>query len=166
MKLNTLAIVGGLIAFTATSAAQVQCPTYAHAFEAQTTIERQILVRSDAAQIIGGQQASFQGNVLIATPQSTIYTDSATIEENGAIIRAAGDVRYLDPMLKVDSIGVEANTPLKLLQMNSTEYQLNNLGGRGGAELLSISEAKGLLLEDVSFTTCPKGGEDWKILAS
>ncbi|MGQ8367173.1 LPS-assembly protein LptD [Glaciecola sp. 1036] len=146
--------------------AQLQCPTDSHEFE-PTEIPAGILaVSSHEAQIIKDTQATFQGDVIIKTQDSVIKTESASIENNGEVIKAEGDVYYTDPLLNVESLGVEINTPLKLLQMASTEYKLSSINGRGGSEVLSISEQNGILLEDVSFTTCPKGNEDWKIQAS
>nr|WP_284219116.1 LPS assembly protein LptD [Agaribacter marinus] len=148
------------------ASAQEACQVDVHSFMPKNVAEGQIQVNSEAAQIIRNKVATFEGSVTIATSESTIKTESATVEENGKIIRADGDVLYTDALLQVDSVGVEVNAPLKLLQMASTEYKLSTTKGRGGAELLSISQEKGVLLEDVSFTTCPVGGEDWKIQAS
>lgn len=142
------------------------CSIESYEFEAKLIPDEQIHVNSDAAQIISDQLATFVGNVEIATADRFIQTDSAIIENNGQIIRADGKVDYVDPLLKVESNGLELNADLNLMQMASTEYKLSTINGRGNSEVLSISREKGVLLEDVSFTTCPKGGEDWKINAS
>ncbi|MEM0911431.1 MAG: LPS assembly protein LptD [Pseudomonadota bacterium] len=142
------------------------CLIDAYEFEAKIIPEEQIHVNSDAAQIVSDQLATFVGNVKIETRDRTIETDSASIENNGQVIIADGKVDYLDPLLKVESSGLELNADLKLLQMASSEYKISSVNGRGNSDLLSISEERGVLLESVSFTTCPKGGEDWKINAS
>ncbi len=142
------------------------CQVDVYQFETKLMPQDQIHVNSDATQIISDQLATFVGNVEIATPDRLIQTDSAIIENNGQFIRAEGKVDYIDPVIKVQSSGLELNAELKLLQMESTEYQLSSVNGRGNSEVLSISQERGVLLEDVSFTTCPKGGEDWKINAS
>lgn len=125
-----------------------------------------ITVKSESALLVKDQLAVFEGNVSIISPSSTITADSANILDNGKEIKASGDVQYTDELLQVNSEAVEVNSNLKLLQMQETDYKIAGINGRGGADLLSISQERGVTLEDVSFTTCPEGGEDWKIQAS
>jgi LPS-assembly protein len=130
------------------------------------TTNKQISVSSDVAQMIQNSSALFNGNVTITSPNSMINADVAQIDNNGKQVTASGDVLYRDQALQVESQGVELNSELKLLQMQDTEYQFKDISGRGSADLLSLSGEQGLRLEQVSFTTCPKGGEDWKMFAS
>jgi LPS-assembly protein len=123
-------------------------------------------VSSNAAQIIKDEIAVFEGNVVITTAESIIQADSANVRQNGRRIQATGGVVYTDELLQVESLGIEANADIELLQLQSSEYQIKGVNGRGGADLLSISRERGIVLSDVSFTTCPKGNEDWKIQAS
>jgi LPS-assembly protein len=125
-----------------------------------------ITVKSESALLVKDQLAVFEGNVSIISPSSTITANSANILDNGKEIKASGDVQYTDELLQVNSEAVEVNSNLKLLQMQETDYKIAGINGRGGADLLSISQERGVTLEDVSFTTCPEGGEDWKIQAS
>lgn len=128
--------------------------------------QNEIVVKSESALVIKDNLAVFEGDVSIASPSSLITADSANILDNGREIKASGDVQYTDSLLQVNSESVELNANLKLLQMQETDYKLAGINGRGGAEILSISQERGVTLEDVSFTTCPNGGEDWKIQAS
>ncbi|MFT5713312.1 MAG: LPS-assembly protein [Glaciecola sp.] len=130
------------------------------------TTNKQVRVSSDVAQVIQNSSALFNGNVTITSPNSMINADVAQIDNNGKQVTASGDVLYRDQTLQVESQGVELNSDLKLLQMQDTEYQFKGISGRGSADLLSLSGEQGLRLEQVSFTTCPKGGEDWKMFAS
>jgi len=130
------------------------------------TKDKQIRVSSDAAQMIQNSSALFNGNVTITSPDSMINADVAQIDNNGKQVVASGDVLYRDKALQIESQGVELNSELKLLQMQDTEYQFKDISGRGSADLLSLSGEQGLRLEQVSFTTCPKGSEDWKMFAS
>lgn len=127
---------------------------------------REIIVRSDNAQMIEDTTAQFDGNVTITSSQAIITADTANIAQSGRKVVASGDVEYIDETLRVLSQGVELNNSLKLLQMEESDYEIKELSGRGTAQLLSISGERGLLLESVTFTTCPRGGEDWQIKAS
>jgi len=130
------------------------------------TTDKTIRVSSDAALMIRNSSALFNGNVTIASPNSMINANVAQIDDNGKQVTASGDVLYRDQALQVESQGVELNSELQLLQMQDTEYQFKDIAGRGSADLFSLSGEQGLRLEQVSFTTCPKGGEDWKMFAS
>ena len=144
----------------------INCTAPTFFYNAPTNNTDNITVKSTSALLVKDALAVFEGNVSIIGPSSTITADSANILDNGREITANGNVQYTDALLQVNSEGVEVNSNLKLLQMQQTNYKIAGINGRGGAELLSISEEQGISLEDVSFTTCPLGQEDWKIQAS
>lgn len=141
-----------------------KAPTFT--YQAPKNNSGDIVVKSESALVVKDELAVFEGDVSIVSPSSTITADSANILDSGREIKASGDVQYTDSLLQVNSEGVEVNSNLKLLQMQETNYKIAGINGRGGADILSISQERGVTLEDVSFTTCPEGGEDWKIQAS
>ncbi|WP_238528974.1 LPS-assembly protein LptD [Glaciecola punicea] len=144
----------------------VTCITPSFVYAAPKGSSGNITVNSNSALLVKDALAVFEGDVSIVSPMSTITANSANILDNGREIRATGNVQYTDALLQVNSEGVEVNSNLKLLQMQETNYKIAGISGRGGAELLSISQERGVSLENVSFTTCPEGNEDWKIQAS
>jgi LPS-assembly protein len=166
MKIAKSGLLFSALACSTALQAQLTCEVQSFDFTPPKIADGTIEVTSNAAQIIKDELAAFQGNVTISTSSSVITADSANLKENGRTIEASGDVVYNDALLQVNSLGIEANAELELLQLQSTEYQIRGINGRGGADLLSISRERGVVLEDVSFTTCPKGGEDWRIQAS
>jgi LPS-assembly protein len=151
---------------TAAASLPITCKAPTFSYKPPKDNDANIIVKSKSALLIKDSLAVFEGNVSIVSPSSTITADSANIFDNGRKIQANGNVQYTDALLQVNSEGVEVNSNLKLLQMQETDYKIAGINGRGGADLLSISQERGVTLEDVSFTTCPKGGEDWKIQAS
>ena len=161
-----IALTCSISTYSTSTRAQANCAVQTFDFEAPKIAEGSIEVSSNAAQIIKNEIAVFEGQVVITTEDSIIQADSANVRENGQRIQASGDVIYTDELLKVESLGIEANAEIELLQLQSSEYQIKGINGRGAADLLSVSRERGVLLEDVYFTTCPKGGEDWKIQAS
>ncbi len=142
------------------------CPALGFEFEAPKIANGQIIITSRTAQVVKNELAVFTGEVSITNESSIITANRANILNNGREISAQGNVQYTDRLLQVNSEAVELNSTLKLLQMQQTDYQLQGINGRGGADLLSISQERGVTLEDVSFTTCPANSEDWKIKAS
>ena len=144
----------------------VQCKPQSFNFVKPKVANGNIEVQSDSASVVKDKLAVFKGNVSIISANNIITADSADILKGGQEITASGDVQYTDELLQVNSESVELNGNLKLLQMQETDYKISGIDGRGGADLLSISQEKGVILEDVSFTTCPLGNDDWKIQAS
>lgn len=144
----------------------LQCKPQSFNFVKPTIADGNIEVQSESALVVKGELAVFKGNVSITSANNIITADSADILKGGQEITASGDVQYTDELLQVNSESVELNGNLKLLQMQETDYKISGIDGRGGADLLSISQEKGVILEDVSFTTCPLGNDDWKIQAS
>lgn len=143
-----------------------ECQVSSYTYTPPTDDSGNITVKSESALLVKDQLAVFEGDVSIISQSSTITANSANILNNGKEIKATGDVQYTDELLQVNSEAVEVNSTLKLLQMQETNYKIAGINGRGGADILSISQERGVTLEDVSFTTCPEGGEDWKIKAS
>lgn len=161
----SLFVLACLLCIVRSSFAQ-ECQVSSYTYTPTTDDSGNITVKSESALLVKDQLAVFEGDVSIISQSSTITANSANILNNGKEIKATGDVQYTDELLQVNSEAVEVNSTLKLLQMQETNYKIAGINGRGGADILSISQERGVTLEDVSFTTCPEGGEDWKIKAS
>ena len=151
---------------------QAQDPTALCAVEpitfnsSQLTTNDEVIVKANRAEIIDNKTALFEGNVDIISDRAVISAEKARIEENGRSVFAEGDVTYQDPQLRVDSESVNLDSNTQQLNLISTRYQLSGFVGHGAADQISIDAQTGVVLKDVSFTTCPLGGEDWQIRAS
>lgn len=129
-------------------------------------LQDQIQVKAQRAEIQQDTVALFEGNVDIQNNTSRIQADAASIDKSKQQLDATGDVSYRDKQILVNSENVILNTQNNSLEMNNTNYQLTVFNGRGAAEKIKLDKTKGIELEEVSFTTCPVGQEDWKIVAS
>lgn len=126
----------------------------------------QVKVQANRAEIIEDKVAKFSGNVDIVSDNSYIHANQAQINDNGKQVYAEGEVSYQDQQLRVESDSIELDSNQQQLTMANTSYQLTGFTGRGNAGSIELSVEKGLSLNDVSFTTCPLGEEDWQIKAS
>lgn len=125
-----------------------------------------IKVLADKANIVTNETGRFDGNVQIISPNANIFANSATIINDGERVIATGDVRFVNPNLQVRSSEIALDTQRAEFAMDAAAYQLTALSGRGEAEGITLSSAKGVVLDEVSFTTCPLGNNDWRIQAS
>lgn len=121
---------------------------------------------SDSAEVLENQLASFSGNVDIVTDSAVIHASKAEVSDNGKSMSARGNVSYSDRQLSVSSDGLSVSSETQSLNLQNTVYQLTGFVGHGAAEEIDISANTGISLKEVSFTTCPLGQEDWRLVAS
>lgn len=132
----------------------------------QLAPKKQIQVVADQANIQENQFASFTGDVEIVTDSAVIQAASAEVTDNGRALSAKGNVSYRDSQMSVTSDGLVVNSEEQMLKLDNTLYQLTGFVGHGAAGEIDLSVEQGIALHDVSFTTCPLGQEDWRIMAS
>lgn len=134
--------------------------------QSQLMSEGHVKVEADRTEIIENTIALFSGDVIITSDTAIISAQEAQVSENGENLTASGDVEYRDVQLTVQSDSVSLSSDNAQLSMENTRYKLAGLNGRGNASDIILNQNVGLQLNEVSFTTCPLGGEDWKIQAS
>ena len=71
-----------------------------------------------------------------------------------------GNVRFQDPGAEVLSDAARFEYDSGRITFNGAQFSLNN-NSRGAARRLEISQEGTLELDDVSYTTCPPGSNDW-----
>ncbi|NMH60425.1 LPS assembly protein LptD [Alteromonas ponticola] len=125
-----------------------------------------VKVESDNAQIVSKQLAEFTGNVSIYSDRAAIHAEKATVSKNGKMLEATGNVTYQDADLNVTSDAISIDSIKQSLSIDNSQYRLNGQPGHGAADKIELNRARGLILSDVSFTTCPLESPDWHIEAS
>ena len=125
-----------------------------------------VKVESNRTEIIENKIALFTGNVDITSDRAVISAEQAQVNENGQDVIAKGDVHYRDEQLSVESDSVSLSSKDQRLEMQNTRYQLTGFVGQGTANDILVDTDTGIVLKNVSFTTCPIGDEDWMIQAS
>ncbi|MDF2176781.1 LPS assembly protein LptD [Aliiglaciecola sp. CAU 1673] len=135
-------------------------------FEPMTDMGDNIMVKAQKAEIQQDTQASFSGNVEINSSSARIKAQQAKIDKDAGQLTASGKIGYLDQQIRVDSEDILLDFKSGELNMQETQYRMLNFNGRGQAGNININGDNGISLNDLSFTTCPKGAEDWRIEAS
>ena len=125
-----------------------------------------VKVEANRTEIIQDKVALFSGDVDITSDTAVIQAAQAQVNGNGKDLIAKGDVTYQDAQLKVESDSVSLRSVEERLEMTNTRYQLTGFVGQGAAKDIVLDTDTGIVLKDVSFTTCPEGEEDWLIRAS
>ncbi|MDP5040058.1 MAG: LPS assembly protein LptD, partial [Paraglaciecola sp.] len=156
-----------LALFSVSGVAQELCFAPIKPISLDTELETgQIRVTAQNALIQQDTLAEFNGNVEIDSQDSKITANSARVNRSNQSLNASGQVTYQDRFIKVSSESVDLNTTTNELLITDTHYQLTAMNGRGDADTIALSQDSGVSLQEVSFTTCPEGHEDWRIQAS
>ena len=156
-----------LALLSASSAAQELCFAPISPISTATDLlPGQIRVKAQHTQIQQDTVAEFSGKVEIESAGAIIKANQANVDRNTQALNASGEVTYQDPQIKVTSESVYLNTSSNALLIKDTQYQLASMNGRGNAQSIELSQQNGMALNEVSFSTCPEGHEDWRIQAS
>lgn len=148
-------------------AAQEQCLAPLKPFENNGLASGdEIVVQAEKVEIKQDTVAEFNGKVAISNRSALINAERALINKDTQELTAEGNIQYTDPAIQVDSDQIKLDINGNKLQLDQTLYQLREFPGRGNAEHIVLSEEQGVQLKDVSFSSCPVGGEDWHIQAS
>jgi LPS-assembly protein len=110
-----------------------------------------------AARMTGGVQLR-QGNKLAGA-------DSARFNPENRSLLLEGQVRYQDQGTLVESNLAEFAYDTGSVRFEGAEFSLGSSDGRGAAESFAINSQGLLQIDGVSYTTCPRGSNDWLIEA-
>jgi len=113
------------------------------------------------AQIGDKPTAKMSGGILLQQNDKLAGADSAHFDAEQQAIYLEGGVRYEDPGTQVNSNSAEFSYLSGRIRFDGAEFSLGSRGARGAASALEINQAGELILDDVEYTTCPPGSEDW-----
>ena len=108
--------------------------------------------------------ASLSDGILLRRQDKLAGADTATYDPSTRSVFLGGNVRFRDPDAEVISDAARFEYDSGRITFNAAEFALSN-NSRGAAQRLEISQDGTLELDDVSYTTCPPGSNDWKIEA-
>jgi LPS-assembly protein len=134
--------------------------------EAAVPDEEQLIhLESDGASVARTGDAALLGNVRVVQGTRTLRAETATYDAATGRFKVEGDVEYQDPQLRVKgSTGTWSGTEGG--RFEGAEFELPARPARGSAGELGLTAQGNLELQDVLFTTCPAGDDDWLLKAS
>ncbi len=124
-----------------------------------------IEVWSEKAKISQDQFAEFSGNVEILGSESKLSANVAFLDRLTRTIAASKDIVYQSSDIRV--LGEKASIDVASGQLSFTDTAFEMLGfnGRGTADSIKLDETNGVLLEGLSFSSCPDQQKDWELRA-
>ena len=127
--------------------------------------DHRIHVDSDDAVLGADGNAVLNGRVTVRQDERSVAADSVTYDYGNDKLTVTGKVDFLDPKLRVrsDSGSYETDGGANF---NQAFFQLMDRNGRGFAKDVDLHPDGKLDLNDVRYTSCPVGNEDWSLSAS
>ncbi|WP_338401496.1 LPS-assembly protein LptD [Neptunicella marina] len=123
-------------------------------------------IKANETSVQQNKMAEFAGKVQIISDSAQIQAQHARIDKVTQQLNASGNIRFEDPQIRVSSDDVHLDFNSGELSLDKTAYEMVGINGRGEAGRIELSKERGIELQDVSFTTCPVGEEDWEMIAS
>ena len=109
--------------------------------------------------------ASMTGGVLVRYGDRAVGADAAFYRATNRLLRVDGNVRYEDAQTLIGSEAAEFDYNSGHVSFEGAEFAIPEGHSRGSAGLLMVDELGALRLDDVSYTTCPPGKNDWLLSA-
>ncbi len=110
--------------------------------------------------------AAMSGGVVLRYDDKLAGADAARFDSAERAMVLEGNVRYLDPGTQIASDAAEFSYDEGRIRFEGAEFTLGRNNARGAASLLQINDQGLLELDDVSYTTCPRGSNDWLLEAN
>jgi len=116
--------------------------------------------------VVGDEpRASLSGGVLLRRGERMAGAETAVYDPTDLSVLLQGDVRYRDPTTEIRSDSAYLVYSTGRIVFEGAEFQLGQSGSRGSASSIDISREGTISLDQVAYTTCPPGSNDWLLEA-
>jgi LPS-assembly protein len=124
-----------------------------------------IEVTTGDADIAGDGSAQFTGPITMRAGPRLLRADNANFDAKTSIFAAEGGIEFVDGEGRVTGDSVRYDTLNGVFTFTNGTFELPKARARGTATTLEISRAGYLQLEDVQYSSCPLGNDDWLLKA-
>jgi LPS-assembly protein len=163
-----LAVLGCLGALSQVQAGDM-CPAPPkHTVAPATTFnpdDHLIHIDSDDAMVDADGHADLKGNVKVTQDGRTVSADAMNYDYKSGKLAVTGAVDFEDPKLRIKSDTGTYDTQGGAT-FDQAAFQVLDRNGRGVARALAVQPDGKIQLDQVRYTTCPVGNEDWMLQAS
>lgn len=109
--------------------------------------------------------ARFTDEIVLRSGNNVLRADGAEYNSLQGVFSVEGGVEFRAPGKSVQAKNAEFNKNTGNLKFESAEFQIWTVPARGVASRIEV-ESEGLLrLEEVAYTSCPVGNDDWMLRA-
>ena len=127
--------------------------------------DHRIHLDSDDAVLDADGNAVLNGRVKVSQDARSVTSDSVTYDPATGRVAVKGGVEFSDPKLRVSSIAGRYDID-GAANFDQANFQLMDRNGRGFAKDIDVLPDGKVQLDQVRYTSCPVGNEDWMLQAS
>jgi len=127
--------------------------------------DHRIHIESNDAQLGADGNAVLNGRVTVTQDERSVSADSVTYDYGLDKLTVTGKVDFLDPKLRVRSDDGSYDAAGGA-NFNQAFFQLMDRNGRGFAKDIAVNPDGKVALDQVRYTSCPVGHEDWSLNAA
>ena len=109
--------------------------------------------------------AVFDNRLVLRQGDRQLGADRGRYDRATGEMAAEGNVEFRNDSTWVRSNAARYNATTGLFSMEGAEYELFTVPARGSAEHIALEEARELTLDNVTYTTCARGKDDWLLRA-
>ncbi len=166
--LRAAAVLAGPLWGAAAHAADL-CPAPPH-HVARTPAEiavadHLIHLESDGFTLDDAGNALLTGRVSAKQDERSVTADSVTYSRDTGRITVQGAVNFEDPLVRVEA-DHGSYDQLGGADFSKSTFELLDRAGRGSATTMAVTPGGKISLDEVRYTTCPVGDQDWMLQAS
>lgn len=130
-----------------------------------TAADEPVEFLSDELEAVLDGEMLLKGDVVISQGARRLKTRDALYDARTQRFTVEHGVEYSDPSLKVTGAGAHIE-PAGGAEFTGARFELPAINARGSASRIRATAQGELALDDVRYTTCPLGNEDWVLRAS
>lgn len=173
---STVPAILATLAMLASGAAAGDCPErnvphdirdlHGHGHAGETARQsRSIDFEADSLEATRDGEMLLKGDVVIRQGERRLETRDAVYDSRTQSFRVDQGVEYSDPALRVSGTGAHVDSQGAAV-FESAQFELPGQSARGSAQRIRASTDGELQLDEVRYTTCPVGNEDWILRAA
>ncbi len=126
--------------------------------------EGQVKFRAREGRVNRDGKITVTGDVEVRMGERFVRTDQVEYDPETESFSISGDFQYREPGVSISGTEGRISGAGKNIVFAGSRFVLTEQPARGSADEIIISEGQ-LLLEDIVYTTCPEGNNDWTLRA-
>ena len=169
MYWRLLALLAILILGSADALAAEQCRTPEEIDSAEppgiTPEPGQTRIVADRAEFSQIGQSTFSGNVSLYKSDLKVTADEASYDNETEKFSIKGNIRLIEPSVIITGDEAELSGADNTVYLENAGIEIPAVPSRGTAGSLETLSDGRLRMKDITYTTCPRGGDDWMLRA-
>lgn len=126
---------------------------------------REVSIIADRANMVRTGISVFSGDVEVRRGGRRVIADEARYDSSTQRLNVSGNVRYEDIKLSISGRLAAFDTVTDTGSFNDASFNLRDVSGRGSAARIGTPGDRTVVLDEVRYTTCPVGSDDWELIA-